>query len=242
MNLPKGQAIGLLFFIPMEKIMAQESKTFKLETQTTYQLDYYLYLPPNYEDSQEKFPLMLFLHGSGERGDNLERVKLHGVPKILESQDLPFIVISPQCPIRSWWSSHLPALKALIDQLIETEKVDTQRIYCTGLSMGGYGTWHMALEYPNLFAAIAPVCGGWLWGFDFYERICEIAHLPVWAFHGEQDEEVPAQDSVQMIEMLNICGENAKLTLYPELGHNSWTVTYANPELYTWFLEQRKAE
>ena len=221
--------------------MPQESKTLKFEVQSSYQLNYYLYLPPDYE-AQEKFPLMLFLHGSGERGDNLELVKIHGVPKILETQDLPFIVISPQCPKHTWWSSHLPALKRLIDEQVETGKVDTERIYCTGLSMGGYGTWHMALEYPNLFAAIAPVCGGWLWGYDFEERLCELKHLPVWAFHGELDDAVPVNDSIEMIEMLDDCDGNARLTLYPELGHDSWTVTYENPDLYTWFLEHRKAD
>jgi predicted peptidase len=218
--------------------MPQQSRNLKLEVETHYELDYYLYSPP--DEAQEKLPLILFLHGGGERGNNLEQIKVHGLPKLLETEDLPFIVISPQCPKRSWWSSHLPALKHLIDEMVKAGKADSQRIYCTGLSMGGYGTWHMALEYPNLFAAIAPICGGWLWGYQFYERLCEIQHLPVWAFHGEKDEVVPAKDSKEMVQVLNACDGNARLTLYPELGHDSWTVTYANPDLYTWFLEHRR--
>src|SRR5262245_50537090 len=116
-------------------IMPQHSQSFTMQSQSTYELNYWLYLPPDYEDL-EQLPLILFLHGGGERGDNLEQVKKHGLPKIVETVDLPFIVVSPQCPKHTWWSSHLPVLNRLLDTVTETHKVDPARIYCTGLSMG----------------------------------------------------------------------------------------------------------
>jgi predicted peptidase len=215
--------------------MPQQSESFTMQSQITYDLNYWLYLPPDYQNS-EPLPVILFLHGGGERGNNLEKVKAHGLPKIVETQDMPFIIISPQCPKFTWWSAYLPALNQIIDNTVLNYNGDARRIYCTGLSMGGYGTWHFALEYPDKFAAIAPICGGWLWAFEFFERLCTLKHLPIWAFHGEQDKVVPPLDSREMVDKLNGCGGNARLTMYPGVGHDSWTITYDNPELYIWFL------
>jgi predicted peptidase len=200
-------------------------------------LNYLLYLPENIDaNSAVKWPLILFLHGRGERGSDVEKIKAHGIPKIVEGRaDFPFIALSPQCPGESWWTMELEALTILLDEIINHYPVDTARIYLTGLSMGGQGTWELAMRQPDRFAAIAPICG---WGEA--DRIDLIKHIPAWIFHGEQDELVPVQASQIMAEALQAAGGDVRLTLYPEAGHDSWTVTYNNPELYQWFLQHTR--
>jgi predicted peptidase len=148
---------------------------------------------------------------------------------------LPFIVASPQCPADSYWLLYLDDLKALIDDLVAHYLVDVKRIYLTGLSMGGTGTWTLAAAYPEIFAAIAPICGR-----SFYTLAKRLKDLPAWVFHGEDDEVIPADESRQMTDALNEVGADIKLTLYPGVGHNSWTRTYDNPELYDWFLSHSR--
>ncbi len=198
------------------------------------ELDYLLYLPPEY-DQKESWPLMLFLHGAGERGDDLERVKVHGPPKLIaEGKHFPFIVVSPQCPTDSWWNPI--ELNALLDSVQQKYKVDVDRVYLTGLSMGGYGSWDLASYAPDRFAAIAPICGGGKWLLAK-----KYAHVPLWAFHGAKDGVVPVANSQKMIDALKAAGGNPQFTIYPEAGHNSWTETYNNPQLYEWFLKQKRA-
>jgi poly(3-hydroxybutyrate) depolymerase/ubiquinone/menaquinone biosynthesis C-methylase UbiE len=205
----------------------------KLDTQVRVTLDYLLFLPQDYQ-KKDSWPLMLFLHGAGERGDDLELVKVHGPPKIVETdKDFPFILVSPQGEPNRWWQPI--ELTALLDEIVAKHKVDEDRIYVTGLSMGGYGTWALAAYTPNRFAAIVPICGG---GAPYRTRL--YPHLPVWAFHGGKDSVVPAQLSRDMVDALAKHGGNAKLTIYPQAGHNSWTETYDNPELYKWLLEQKR--
>ena len=134
----------------------------KFSFNITFQMEYLLFLPESYAQStNQKFPLILFLHGAGERGRDLDSVKRHGIPKIVETNpDFPFIAVSPQCPEDSWWTSELHTINGLIEEVVEKYQVDTSRIYLTGLSMGGFGTWSLASMYPERFAAIAPVCGG----------------------------------------------------------------------------------
>ncbi|MFA4923876.1 MAG: prolyl oligopeptidase family serine peptidase [Ignavibacteriaceae bacterium] len=212
----------------------QQVKTFSKEIKKKVEMNYLLYLPKNYNSTQEKFPLMLFLHGAGERGSDLNLVKRHGPPKLIEQgKDFPFIVVSPQCPENVWWSTD--DLSALLDELVEQYQVDNKRIYVTGLSMGGYGTWALAEKYPNRFAAIAPICGG---GNPL--TICKIGNLPVWVFHGAKDPVVSINESQQLVNALKNCGNNAKFTVYPETGHDAWTETYNNPEFYDWLLKQKK--
>lgn len=199
---------------------------------------YLLFLPAGYAIDQKRWPLILFLHGAGERGDSLELVKKHGLPKIVEQKpDFPFILVSPQCPEDEWWTNthQIDFLKALLDEIIANYRVDTDRIYLTGLSMGGFGTWRLASEYPERFAAIAPICGG---GEPLAAR--RIKQIPVWAFHGAKDETVPVKRSEEMVNALKECRGNVKFTVYPEAGHDSWTETYDNPELYKWFLSHTK--
>ena len=208
-------------------------QTAKLETQVKVQMRYLLYLPEDY-NKQESWPLLLFLHGAGERGDDLELVKKHGPPKLIAAgEDFPFIVVSPQCPKDKWWEPI--ELVALLEELSSKYKVDADRIYVTGLSMGGFGSWRLAAYAPDRLAAIAPICGG---GEKYWAR--RFAHLPVWAFHGAKDTGVPPERSQMMIDELKKKGGSPKLTIYPEAGHDSWTETYNNPKFYEWLLEQKR--
>ena len=208
-------------------------KAAKLDTQVKVQMGYLLYLPKDY-DKQESWPLILFLHGAGERGNDLELVKKHGPPKLIAAgKDFPLIVVSPQCPKERWWEPI--ELVALLDELSSKYKVDSDRIYVTGLSMGGFGSWRLASYAPDKFAAIAPICGG---GEKYWTR--RFAHLPVWAFHGAKDTGVPPERSQMMVDELKKKGGNPKLTIYPESGHDSWTETYNNPKFYEWLLVQKR--
>jgi predicted peptidase len=124
----------------------------------------------------------------------------------------------------------------LLDDIVSRYNVDTERIYLTGLSMGGYGTWTLAAAYPQRFAAIAPICGG---GERYMAD--KFKNVPVWAFHGAKDNVVPPVKSEEMVNAINARGGNARLTVYPDAAHDSWTATYDNPELYDWFLKHRKS-
>ena len=203
-------------------------------------LDYLLFLPRRYP-GRRRWPLILFLHGAGERGDDLEIVKRHGVPKLVEADSsFPFVAVSPQCPTGGRWHLYLKTLGALLDDVTARYAVDPSRIYLTGLSMGGYGTWHLAARYPDRFAAIAPVCGGGLASAGFPDKARALRGVPVWAFHGALDTTVPVAESRRLVDALRAAGGDARLTIYPDAGHDSWTPTYADPALYDWLLAQRR--
>lgn len=199
-------------------------------------LDYALYLPEDYSADSAPFPLILFLHGRGERG-SIENMKRQGIPKKLANgEQFPFVIINPVCPANSWWTFHLPQVNGLLDEILNTYHVDQKRVYITGLSMGGYATWELSTEHPEKFAAIAPICGGGSKALGFPERVCNLKDKPVWTFHGAQDEIVALSQTEILVETLEKCGGNVRFTVYPELHHDSWTITYDNPELYAWFL------
>jgi predicted peptidase len=215
---------------------AQTAEQFKAQITIDVDLNHLVYLPADYgKDKTKRWPLMIFLHGAGERGSNLEQVKTHGPPKIVEGgKAFPFVLISPQCADRKWWEP--AAINALLDKALATYNVDPDRVYLTGISMGGYGTWATAMAYPDRFAAIAPICGG---GDSW--RASRLRDLPVWAFHGEQDKLVPIQHSEEMVEGIKKAGnKDVKFTRYPDAGHDSWTESYNNPELYEWLLSHTR--
>ncbi|MHC4397198.1 MAG: carboxylesterase family protein [Planctomycetota bacterium] len=216
----------------------QCSQVFEKTITKTISCKYLLFLPAGYGENEQKWPLILFLHGAGERGDDLEKVKLHGPPKIVEKQkDFPFILVSPQCPEEKWWPNEIDMLINLLDDIVSRYNVDTERVYLTGLSMGGYGAWRLATEYPERFAAMAPICGG-----GIPALADKLKDVPVWAFHGAKDDVIPLKESSDMVNALKECGGDAKLTVYPEAEHDSWTETYENDELYKWLLEHRKSK
>ncbi|MFP4549059.1 MAG: prolyl oligopeptidase family serine peptidase [Fidelibacterota bacterium] len=201
-------------------------------------IDYLIHLPKNYKEKGQAFPLMIFLHGAGERGNDPEKVKMWGPPKIAEQdKNFPYVLISPQCPEGDWWSSftQLENLHTLINTITDEYNIDRSRIYLTGLSMGGYGTWALACEYPELFAAIAPICGG---GQPRLTR--KITNIPTWVFHGAKDEVVPISESEEMVEALENHGGTVKFTVFPNATHNSWSRAYNETDLLKWFLYHKK--
>jgi predicted peptidase len=192
-----------------------------------------VYLPEGYGAGQQQWPLVLFLHGMGERGTVLDTVKKHGPPKLVDQgKKFPFILISPQCPPDEMWS--VPVLDALLNEVEARYRVDPTRVYVTGLSMGGNGTWRLAIAQPHRFAAIAPICG---WADT--NAVCALKNLPIWTFHGKKDLVVPFERTEKLVAKLKQCGGNVRFTAYPEAGHDSWTETYENPELYEWLLAQK---
>ncbi|MCS7053007.1 MAG: dienelactone hydrolase family protein [Ignavibacterium sp.] len=235
--------ILLLILILQIKSYSQEEmnkllhKNFNKKELIKVDLNYLLYLPEDYKLSDKKYPLVIFLHGSGERGDDLEKVKKHGIPKLIEDgKKFPFILIAPQCPSGKRWTHLLLELSLLIEEIQKNYLVDEKKIYLTGLSMGGQGTWALAFYNPQKFAAIAPICG-WT---DTFEA-CNLKDLPIWIFHGAKDEVISIEYSQKIYEAIKNCGSNKiKITIYPDLAHDSWTRTYNNPEFYNWLLSISK--
>lgn len=215
----------------------QTRNTIVKEISNAYTLDYkyLLHIPDNTELMEDGLlPLIVFLHGAGERGSDVELVKVHGPPKIVENQPMfPFAVLSPQCKTGEWWDPR--SLSMLLDEIIKNFPIDRGRIYLTGLSMGGRGTWDWAMYSPGRFAAIAPICG---WGEPFMAH--KLKNIPSWVFHGALDQVVPVQESSDMVNALKAQqNEEVKFTVYPEANHDSWTASYNNPKLYEWFLRHR---
>ena len=210
--------------------------TLKTVLRTKVKLSYLLYQPKGRRSgAARKSPLLLFLHGAGERGNDLEQVKVHGPAKLIEKEgrEFPFIVVAPQCPADDWWKPE--PLVALLDEVMGRHAVDAERVYVTGLSMGGYGSWALAGTCPERLAAVVPICGPFVW-----LRFKQVGRLPVWCFHGAMDEAVSVLDSIRMVRYLRGAGGNVRFTVYPDAGHDAWTETYANPELYAWLLKQRR--
>jgi len=216
--------------------MAQQARKFEKALLQMIHWGYWLYLPPDYNPAR-RYPLILFLHGIGERGSDLSLVTKQGLPKrIEEGLDLPFIVVSPQCPANEMWWSFQHTLIALLNEVIPLYGADSRRVYLTGLSMGGFGVWGLAARYPDRFAALAPICGGLPPGLDADYAARQLKTTPVWAFHGALDEAVPLATGQTAVDALRAVGGNVQFTVYPDLGHDSWTTTYENQELYEWFL------
>jgi predicted peptidase len=207
------------------------------------ELDYLLYLPKGYgRDAQQKWPLILFLHGQLEWGDDPTILTRQGVPKLLdEGAEMPAVVVSPQTPQGKRWWPRTGILGAFLDRIEATYAVDLQRVYLTGISMGGYGAWALAMRYPQRFAALVPIAGGADYNTDgIPKEICGLKDVPTWAFHGEMDLNVPYTESVNAVEALRACGGNVRLTLYPNVAHvEAWERAYADDELWAWLFEQK---
>lgn len=199
-------------------------------------LPYLLHLPAAYHSGTQRWPLLLFLHGASERGDDPADLAVHGPVKQVEAGlDLPFVLLAPQCPGYSTWACELSGVSALLDSVLDGHRVDPDRICVTGLSMGGAGTWAIAARYPNRFAALVPICGAWM-----PESAPRLAGTPVWAFHGEDDDSIPIEHTEQMVAALEELDSPVRFTRYPGVGHDSWTRTYDDPEVYAWMSRQRR--
>lgn len=216
-------------------------------------LNYRIYSPVD-SASKKKYPLVLFLHGAGERGDDNEKQLVHGAKDIWmysKTVNDPVIIIAPQCSNGKQWvdvpwgaDSHTMPAEAsvpmkltveLLNEVIKTMPVDTKRIYVTGLSMGGYGTWDIIQRYPKIFAAAMPVCGG-----GDTAQADRIKNIPIWVFHGGSDNVVKTSRSMDMVEALKTAGGKPLYREYPNVGHNAWSTTYSDKEVLAWFFGQKK--
>jgi predicted peptidase len=215
-----------------------QTMTFKKRISHQEELQYLLHLPDGYDKSAKgrKWPLILFLHGAGERGSDLSLVVKHGPPKLIAAgKDIPAIVVSPQCPANEWWNDHVDGLLALLDDVQKKHNVDPDRVYVTGLSMGGFGTWALLARDGERFAAAIPICGG-----GNRVGLQRAMKVPIWAFHGDQDELVPLEESTRLVDMMKGRGGNVKLTVYPGVKHDSWTQTYDDPAVWEWLFAQKR--
>lgn len=200
-------------------------------------LRYWLFVPAAYcADESQRWPLVLFLHGSGERGDDLELVKKHGPPKWLgERPDFPAVVISPQCPRERRWNA--AELAKLVEDAANNLRIDRQRLYVTGLSMGASGTWSLLAERPDLFAAAIPICGR-----GNLTRIEAVAKTPVWVTVGAKDRAGLVTNNIDLVAALTATGGATGLTLYPDLAHDCWTTTYEDEAIWKWLFSQKRVE
>lgn len=230
----KLKCIALLFLplslsVKAQEIKAELNKEVKKIEKISYILDY-----P--QKTKGNVPLIVFLHGSGERGNNLELVKAHSPFTYKNLIKEPVAILAPQCPANSWWDTE--TLYQLIREIQSKYKIDVSRIYLTGLSMGGWGTWKLAMEHPEMFAAIAPVCAP-------SDRVMEanadqFKNLPIKIFHGGNDDIVSPINSINMYQAVKKVNPTASLTIFPDDNHNSWDSTYSDPKFYEWMLSQKK--
>jgi predicted peptidase len=200
-------------------------------------LHYLQYLPAGYEESEETYPLVIFLHGAGERGEDLDLVRIHGWPRYAEEgTEYPFVMISPQLPAGCHWCGQINTLNGLLDHLLATLRVDPKRVYLTGLSDGGTGAWVWLMNNASRFAALIPVCGAGV--PSLAHRLTDIA---IWAFHGDRDDTVPASGSRDMYEAIKAAGgTKVKYTELPGVWHDSWIKAYKTEGLVDWLYEQHK--
>lgn len=252
-----GLSIIILLLASASFVRAQTPGE-QVEIKTGLHYNYMLYLPASYVENDPP-PLLLFLHGAGERGSDLSLTAVHGPLKLasntrllerrFEWTEFPFVVAAPQCPAGEWWLNE--HLIEVMNDVLQKVKVDQSRMYMTGLSMGGFGTWSFASEYPDFFAAIVPICGsgdapGWSGLRNYTQmdipkaKIEQLVGIPVWAFHGESDPVVNIEEQRKTIEEVRALGGEAEFTTYPGVGHDSWTTTYNNKEVYEWLLSHKK--
>lgn len=203
----------------------------------------YLYSQPAGDTPDGGWPLIFFLHGAGERGRDLAQIRAYGIPRAVERmKDFPFVTVSPLCPPYTYWEDLDSVLFALLDQVAAACPVDVDRVYLTGLSMGGHGTWILALQQPHRFAALAPVCAPFPNFPGVLQRLRVLADMPIWIFHGAKDDVVPIKHSESMVAALRAFNPTVRFTVYPNARHDAWVRAYNDPALYTWFLEHTLSE
>ncbi len=202
------------------------------------QMQYLLFTPEGYEQAEGKiWPLIVYLHGGSRRGENIERLREpgYGLPAMVEkNKSFPFIVLSPLCPEGEYWTD-TEAVIALLDEVMNKYAVDASRVYLTGHSMGGFGTWYLAYKHPEKFAAIAPMSAPMV----ITRWASRLKEMPIWAFHGEKDELVPVSDTQDLVHALTALGNDVRLTILPNRDHYILDA-YENQELYSWFLQHER--
>ncbi|WP_349350995.1 PHB depolymerase family esterase [Flagellimonas sp. MMG031] len=232
-----GKLLLLIGLIMLQACAAQSHLVAdELETVTKENLKYYLYYPEHYFDSEETFGLLLFLHGGGESGRALEEIKDTGPPKMLaEGKQFPFLILAPQnSHAKKWWNTE--AVIQLLDSVTGMNRVDKNRIYVSGLSRGGSAAWELATQYPDKFAAMAVVCG--MTPLPYAHWIDQ--EMPIWVFHGDQDDVIDVEESDKMVAKLRDMGHDVRYTRYKGVGHNAWDRAYTTDSLYTWLANQKR--
>ncbi len=191
---------------------------------------------PNGFEKGKKYPVVFFCHGAGSRGNNTNVLLNNPFFRCTEiHEDFPFVMVAPQCPGNSWFDIFETLQKIAID-VANADYADSEHIYLMGVSMGGYGSWQLAMSRPEIFAAMVPICGG-----GMYWNAGTLANIPVWAFHGKLDTCVYPEESEKMVKAVNAHGGSARLTIYPDCGHDAWTYTFKNPEVFKWLLEHKNS-
>jgi predicted peptidase len=224
--------IALLFSL---NSFSQSDVNGKLKTEIVekHELGYALHIPAN---TKEKKPLLIFLHGSGEKGTDIEKVKVHGPFKYLKTHELDSYILAPQCPENEYWNEEV--LYRLILKIQKENNIDSSRIYLTGLSMGAWGAWNLAFAHPETFAALVPIAG-------FVDRVpmiedCKIKDIPTRIFHGLLDDVVNVDYSITIYKKLKSCNANVQLTVFDDANHDSWSRVYDNQDIYDWMFKQIK--
>jgi predicted peptidase len=226
-------AIVALLFSIVSLAQKDEIGTIKTEIVQKRELSYALHIP---KDTEDKKPLIVFLHGSGEKGADIQKVKEHGPFKYLKSHELDAYVLAPQCPENEYWNEEV--LYRLILKIKKENNIDSSRIYLTGLSMGAWGAWNLVVAHPEIFAALVPIAG-------YVDRIpmienCKIAAIPTRIFHGLMDDVVNVEYSIAVYKKLKTCNTNVTLTIFDDANHDSWSRVYDNQEIYNWMFKQIK--
>jgi len=226
----------IIFCLSIHQFYGQEKQgVFSTKVEETISYQYLLHKPKG----NDKKPLIIFLHGSGEKGNDLEKVKVHGPFKYLKTNELDAYVLAPQCPSEVYWESE--SLYKLIQEVIKNNKnIDTTRVYLTGLSMGAWGAWNLAFAHPDMFAALVPIAG-------FVDRVpmienCKIKDIPTRIFHGLLDDVVDVQYSIDIYKKLKKCSKDIELTIFDDANHDSWTRVYDDKTIYEWMLQQKQIE
>lgn len=208
------------------------------QAKTKVKYNYLLYLPKDYSEDTKEYPLVIYLHGGSQRGDDLNKLKIYGLPQLIDKgENFDFIIASPQCPKNKYWSTD-NWFDSLYSDLKINYKIDTNRVYLTGISMGGYGTYITAMDFPDKFAAIVPLCGGI--NDSDTSRICNLSKVPIWTFHGTADDKILISETERIVDGLKLCNGNIKFTRLKNEGHGIEYLYENNPRIYKWLLRHKK--
>lgn len=212
--------------------MLKEKIFYAKDSQKKYLKYYY-----HNTDNNTKKPLLIYIHGSGSRGEKLSDMSRVGpLGELDKGRDIPAVLAAPQCHKNTWFDL-FSVLEEFIEPMIATENIDKQRVYLCGISMGAYASWQMAMSHPEWFAALVAVCGG-----GMYWNAARLRELPIWAFHGARDKTVLPEESIHMVDAVNANGGNAKITIYPNTQHDSWVQAYSDDSMWEWLFQQQKEE
>lgn len=223
-----GMIISLSLFTTVAFSQTKEIVSYK----------YQLYLPENYSENTKPYPLVIYLHGGSQRGNDLHKLNEYGLPYLIsKGQNFKFIIASPQCPLNKFWTTDNWIDSLLID-LNAKCRIDTTRIYLTGISIGAYGVFNVAMDSPEKFAALLPLCGGC--NDSDTSRICNLRNIPIWAFHGISDDKIPISETERIVETLKRCGDKILFTRIENEGHSIQYLYETKPEIYDWLLKQKK--